>query len=182
MEKRIYLIRHCEAEGQPVEARLTEKGVKQAETLSDFFSNIQVDCIISSPFLRAIQSIEPTSLTQNAKIELDERLSERILSTRNMPDWLDKLKATFVDRDLTYEGGESSRKAADRIVSVVEEVLASDCETALIVTHGNLLSLLLNAYDQSFGFDQWKGLSNPDVYLLRFTERQPHVERLWMTD
>lgn len=179
MEKRFYFIRHCEAEGQPPQAPLTEKGAKQAEALSEFFSTIKMDRIISSPFLRAIKSIEPTSQKHNVKIEIDERLSERTLSTSHMSDWLDKLKATFEDRELSYEGGESSREAADRIVSVVEELLKSGSETALIVTHGNLMSLLLNHYNKEFGFEQWKSLANPDVYCLRFTKNQTHLERLW---
>lgn len=52
MEKSIYLIRHCEAEGQPSESQLTEIGFTQANELSDFFTDIKVDMIISSPFLQ----------------------------------------------------------------------------------------------------------------------------------
>lgn len=54
MKKKIYIVRHCEAQGQPSESQLTEKGFNQAKYLSEFFSNIKIDRIISSPFLRAI--------------------------------------------------------------------------------------------------------------------------------
>lgn len=37
MLKKIYLIRHCEAEGQSFEAQLTDRGFKQAVELADFF-------------------------------------------------------------------------------------------------------------------------------------------------
>ncbi|MED3785805.1 histidine phosphatase family protein [Peribacillus frigoritolerans] len=66
-----------------------DKGYKQAIYLSEFFSNPKIDRIISSPFLRAIQSVEPISEETNIKIEIDERLSERTLSTTDLPDWLE---------------------------------------------------------------------------------------------
>lgn len=95
-----------------------------------------------------------------------------------MPDWYDKLRDTYVNFDLKYEGGESSREAVSRIIEVVDEVLKSDAENTIIVTHGGLLSLLLNHYNKNFGFEQWAALSNPDVYLLT-GENQITFERLW---
>ncbi|MGG4041706.1 histidine phosphatase family protein [Bacillus smithii] len=59
--------------------------------------------VIFSPFLRAVQSVEPLCQKQNLKIEIDERLSERILSTDPLPDWLEKLKATFQDMELSLK-------------------------------------------------------------------------------
>ena len=37
MLKKIYVIRHCEAEGQSPEAQLTDRGLEQALDLSEFF-------------------------------------------------------------------------------------------------------------------------------------------------
>ncbi|KKI91386.1 phosphoglycerate mutase [Bacillus sp. SA1-12] len=179
MKKRIYIVRHCEAQGQPPESPLTEKGYTQAKYLSDFLSNTNIDRIISSPFLRAIQSVEPISKETNIKIEIDERLSERILSTQDLPDWPEKLKATFDDFELKFEGGESSKEAMNRIVNVVEEAFKSEFENTIIVTHGNLMSLLLKNYDSSFDFDCWKSLSNPDVFVLSYINNEVDMERLW---
>ncbi|MGD7054329.1 histidine phosphatase family protein [Sutcliffiella horikoshii] len=167
MSKNIYIVRHCQAQGQPAESQLTKKGFKQAAELAVLFSNIQINRIISSPFLRAIQSVEPFSKEMNISIELDERLAERTLSSVNLPDWMDKLKATYEDMELKFEDGESSREAMDRIVTVVEEALESDDENIIIVTHGNIMSLLLKNYQESFGYEDWKSLRNPDVFLLK---------------
>ena len=135
--------------------------------------------VIFSPFLRAVQSVEPLCQKQNLKIEIDERLSERILSTHPLPDWLEKLKATFQDMELSYEGGESGNEATKRIVNVVEEALKNEHENILMATHGNLMSLLIKFFNQDFGFEQWQNLTNPDVFLLSFTNKQVHLERLW---
>ena len=51
---------------------------------------------------------------------MDRQLTERVLSTKNISDWLEKLKTTFEDIELKFEGGESSQEAMKRIVEVVE--------------------------------------------------------------
>ncbi|MGE7595792.1 histidine phosphatase family protein [Peribacillus frigoritolerans] len=182
MLKKIYIIRHCEAQGQPSESQLTEKGSKQAKYLVDFFSDAKIDRIISSPFLRAIQSVEPLSEKTNIKIEIDERLSERTLSTTDLPDWYEKLKATFNDMELKFEGGESSQEAKDRIVNVVEEVFKSGTGNTVIVSHGNIISLLLKNYNSDFDFECWKNLSNPDVFQLTSTKNNVNMERIWQEE
>ncbi|MBT2606631.1 histidine phosphatase family protein [Bacillus sp. ISL-53] len=182
MLKKMYIVRHCEAQGQPSESQLTEKGSKQAKYLVDFFSDAKIDRIISSPFLRAIQSVEPLSEKINLKIEIDERLSERTLSTTDLPDWVEKLKATFNDMELKFEGGESSQEAMNRIVNVVDEVFKSETENTIIVTHGNLMSLLLKNYNNNFDFECWKNLSNPDVFQLTSTKNDVNMERIWQEE
>lgn len=179
MKKKLFIIRHCQAEGQEADAPLTEKGYKQAIELASFLNNIRVDQIISSPYLRARKTIDPYADDRNLEIKIDTRLSERVLSTSNMPDWLDKLRNTFDDMDLKLEGGETSREAQARIVEVVEEILDSNIENTVIVTHGNILSLLLKHYQNNFGFEQWKSLSNPDVFLMQVSNDEYSFQRVW---
>ena len=179
LEKRIYVIRHCEAAGQPSEAQLTGKGMAQAAELAKFFADVKINRIISSPFRRAIQSIERIAERERIKLEIEDKLAERVLSVKVLPDWLEKLEATFTDLDLKFDRGESSLEAMDRIVRVVEEIIKSDSETTLIVTHGNLLSLLLKYYLADFGFAEWKRLSNPDVFLLKLVDDEMEIDRLW---
>ncbi|WP_042220669.1 histidine phosphatase family protein [Oceanobacillus manasiensis] len=179
MNKNIYIIRHCKAEGQASDAPLTEEGTIQAKELAEFLSDLKVDRIISSPFLRAIQTIKPFAENKDIDIEVDSRLAERVLSSTFLTDWMEKLEATFNDTDLKFEGGESSNEAAKRIVEVVDEVVVSDAENTVIVAHGGIISLLLNVYDKSFGFEKWMSLRNPDVYHLRVTETGANFNRLW---
>ncbi len=178
----IYIIRHCLAQGQSQDASLTQEGKKQAESLVDFFKDIKIDRILSSPFLRAIQSIEPLSTKNNITIEIEERLSERLLSTRDLPDWYEKLQATFIDLDLTFDGGESSKEAMNRIVNVVEEAFALNVASTVIVSHGNIISLLLKYYDKDVDFQNWKNLSNPDIFLLSKKHKNVIIERIWNPD
>jgi 2,3-bisphosphoglycerate-dependent phosphoglycerate mutase len=178
MEKQIYIIRHCEAEGQPPSAQLTDRGFEQANQLAEFFDEIKVDRIISSPFLRARQSVEPLALEKELTVEVDQRLSERTLSSEMLSDWLEKLKTTYDDLEYRLPGGESSAEAMERVRSVVDDTQYG--QTTMIVSHGNLISLLLKYYDSEFGFAEWKELSNPDVFLLNINENnEGNFERIW---
>jgi len=46
-----------------------------------------------------------------------------------------------------------------------------------IVIHGNLLALMLQKLDPAFGFEQWQGMTNPDVF--RITFPSGHWEQVW---
>lgn len=168
--KKIYLVRHCETVSQNPESPLTEKGYEQAMQLALFFSRKNIDRIISSPYRRARESIESFAKEENIEIIEDERLTERVLSSENLPDWYEKLRDTFVDKNLTFLGGESSKEAMERIVEVIEELFSSDDTNTIVVTHGNILALLLHHYDCRFGFEEWEKLRNPDVFLMELDE------------
>lgn len=177
--KKIYIVRHCKAEGQASESPLTEKGFEQANELATFFENVKVDRIISSPYKRAIQTIQPLAEQLNIGIEMNSQLEERVLSAELLPDWLEKLRKTFENPDLKFEGGESSEEAVNRIVKVVEDALKSEFKNTIIVTHGNLVALLLNHYNKQYGFEEWANLSNPDIYLLNRDSNGVTLERIW---
>lgn len=129
--------------------------------------------------MRASQTVRPLSKNTNIKIEIDNRLTERILSTTNLPDWYEKLKETFLDLELTFEGGESSQEAMNRIVAVVEEIFLNGDENTVIVSHGNIISLLLMNYHHRIGFTSWEKLSNPDVFQLSYKNEEVKIKRIW---
>ncbi len=173
----LYIVRHCQAMGQEMEAVLTEEGVKQANDLAEFLSEYPIKRIISSPYIRAIESIKPYANKREISIEVDERLGERVLNHK-LPNWLEFLQATFMDFSLSNEGGESSAEATARIESLIQELLDTKEEHVVLVSHGNLTTLLLKLFDQKYGFDEWKAMSNPDVYEV-LLEPQSKVRRIW---
>lgn len=173
--KTLYLVRHCSATGQAPEAELTETGHQQAQQLATFFEGIEIEHIFSSPFKRAQHSINPTALVKNMTVLIDERLAERTLSTTVFPNWLELLEQTFVDMDLKLTGGESSREATARAMDVLNEAPTN----SILVSHGNLISLLLKHIDDSYGFNEWKTLSNPDVYQITLSAEGNSFKRTW---
>ncbi|HHT7189668.1 TPA: histidine phosphatase family protein [Bacillus cereus] len=178
--KKIIVIRHCSATGQERDAELTIAGKNQANTLATFLleNHLQIDHIISSPFVRAIDSILPYARKTNLSIQKDERLAECVLSDAPMDDWMQKLESTFTDIDIAFSGGESTKQAMDRAISVIQGALTLEHGTTLLVTHGNLLTLILKHFHNTIGFTEWKSLTNPDIYEITLDE-QPIIKRLW---
>jgi 2,3-bisphosphoglycerate-dependent phosphoglycerate mutase len=178
MSQVIYLVRHCQAAGQEPDAPLAELGQKQAVDLADRLRDLPIHRILSSPFVRACDSIRPLAQRLRLPIEEDERLIERVLSSAQMEDWRERLAATFEDLDLSFHGGESSRAAMERGVAVVDEVTKGSTTPTVVVTHGNLMTLILKHFDAGIGYAVWENLQNPDVYCIRFSNMGAVVERL----
>ncbi len=179
MSKTIYIVRHCKAAGQHPDAPLTPEGVAQAAQLADRLALLPIERIISSPFLRATQSIAPLAQLLSLPITIDGRLAERILSTAELLDWQAALRATFDDLDRCFEGGESSRTAMQRGAAVVRENELHSATVTLLVTHGNLMTLLLKHFDQRIGFVEWQRLTNPDVYRVVLAPERAEIVRMW---
>lgn len=178
--KNIFLVRHCKAVGQQPDAPLTEQGQKDADSkIVHFFIDKDIEFIISSPFIRAIETIKPLSKIINKDILNDERLKERVLSAMELDDWLTKLEATYADMDLKFEGGESSHEAMKRGIEVIEELMDRPERNIVVVTHGALLSLILKHYNSEIGFEEWRAMKNPDIYLLEVNQMEANIIRLW---
>lgn len=180
--KNIYLIRHCKAEGQPDEAKLTDLGVNQAFELMEFFKPYDIKYIASSPYVRAVDTIGPLSKELNLSINIDERLKEKVLTSKEVEDFTPLLKAAFKDMDLKYEGGESSREATSRAIEALKDLVKRDEINIAVVTHGELFSLIIKYFDNSFGYEGWQSLTNPDVYLLTFKDSEMNeveINRIW---
>lgn len=180
--KNIYLIRHCKAEGQPAEAKLTDLGVSQAKDLMEFLKPYDIQYIASSPYVRAVDTITPLSKELNLSINIDERLKEKVLTSKDVEDFTPLLRAAFKDMDLKYEGGESSREATSRAIEALKDLLKREESNIAMVTHGELFSLIVKHFDNSFGYEGWQSLTNPDVYVLTFKDNEMNeveINRIW---
>lgn len=172
--KTFVLIRHCQATGQQPDASLTDEGAVQAQRLAEFLADYPVDFVVTSRYRRARQTIEPYAETTALPIHQDHRLNERVLSAEPLADWEELVRRSFDDPDLCARGGESARQVLRRADAALKDVFYRDHVLPLVVTHGNLMALLLHSMDAGFGYRGWKSLTNPDVYLVR---ERPHESR-----
>ena len=178
--RELLLVRHCQSSGPAPDAELTELGLRQAHTLAAFLSDMEVDLVVSSAYKRAQQSVESFAAALGATVRIDHRLCERTLSDSPIDRWRELIRDSFEDLELRASGGESAREVLDRAWASLNDLLYSDYQLPLAVMHGNLISLILNSLDPSFGYRGWEQLSNPDVFVLRESEDgQVSFERLW---
>jgi 2,3-bisphosphoglycerate-dependent phosphoglycerate mutase len=177
MPKALYLVRHCQAVSQHPEAPLSSDGLAQADALADRLAGLGIERIVSSPFLRAIQSVTPLARRLGLAIQTDPRLREHVLSAADLPDWRAALRASLEDPDLCFEGGESSRTATQRVLAAVAEIRAHAASITAVATHGKLLTSLLRHFDPRIGFADWQALTNPDIFHVTFACDRAAVQR-----
>jgi 2,3-bisphosphoglycerate-dependent phosphoglycerate mutase len=178
MNQVLYLVRHCQATGQEPEAPLTEIGQQRAIALANRLCKEPIRRIISSPFARARQSIMPLAERLALTVEVDERLIERALSSHQLDNWRERLAETFLDLDLSFEAGESSRTAMMRGVAVVDQAIEQNTMSTVLVTHGNLMTLILKHFDEQIGYPVWENLQNPDLYRVELNSEGTVVKRM----
>ena len=166
MSQRIFLVRHCSSAGQGPDMELAPEGFEQSRALVPVLAELEPDLLISSPYRRARQTIEPFAEASGLELELDERLVERRLSAEPMEDWLQALERCWRDPDLRFPGGESSREATARGRQALASLATRQERRIVLVSHGNWIALLLHSFDGGYAFDAWKALLNPDVIQL----------------
>src|SRR5262249_31530402 len=122
-----------------------------------------IDRIVSSTYRRARETIEPVARRAGLSVELEPRLVERRLSPQPNPHRRDAVRPSVAAPHFAVDGGESGRATLERGWAALEAVLGAGHALPAIVSHGQLISLVLSRIDPGFGFEGWQSLRNPDV-------------------
>jgi 2,3-bisphosphoglycerate-dependent phosphoglycerate mutase len=169
----LLLIRHCAAAGQAAEAPLSETGVNDALRLADNLATSGIDALYSSPFTRAVTTLQPLADRLGLAIIRDDRLQERRLSTFDRADWLEHLQQSFADPAYRLEGGESLAEAQSRGLAALADIASAGHNRPAVASHGNLIAAVLCAIDPAFGFAGWRSMTNPDIFRLTLAGPKP---------
>jgi 2,3-bisphosphoglycerate-dependent phosphoglycerate mutase len=182
--KSLYIIRHGKAslEGSDSERGLTEEGHKHAEQITEILQNLpsKIDKIFSSPLNRAILTIKPLSQQLNLEINIVEDLKEKITGDTTGQNLNDAKQTMWSDFDAKLPGGESSTEASNRAISALNSIFEQleDGQTAAVQCHGTLIALIIHHFDNSFGFEQWKNMTMPDIYKITYENKNTLVEHI----
>lgn len=147
--------------------------------LADLLLGYNIEHVVCSPYKRAIDSVLPFANKCGLTLRSDIRLRERELGL--LPgdlNWQDALKQTFDRSELCFNGGESSAQAQKRALASLQEHLEALSGTIMLVTHGNLLSLLLQRFDPLIGFSFWIELKTPDLFQIECKNGSTSWKRL----
>ncbi|EDL66328.1 histidine phosphatase family protein [Bacillus sp. SG-1] len=182
MKTNIYFVRHALSTYTPDELGrpLSDKGIADAAKISEVLAEERVDVFISSPYLRAVQTIQGAAQRSDQDIILMDGFKERTLSEKPVENFEQAIEKVWEDWDFSWEGGESNLAAQERGVKVLLEVLEEyEGKNIVIGTHGNIMVLIMNYFNAHFDFEFWKQLEMPDIYRLSFEgQRLTGTERL----
>ena len=179
MKNTYYFIRHAHSNYTPDEINrpLSDKGQESLAQL-EFLADKPITAIYSSPYRRAIQTIEPLAQSLKLAIQSDERLIERKLSSQAIADrdFEQCLMQLWSRPTFSLVGGESNQQAQQRALAFLHELESKhQNEEIIISSHGNLICILLSAFDSNIDYNFWHNLSMPDVLVLDKYEKIIHL-------
>lgn len=177
-----YLIRHAHADWRPDENQpLSVRGKRDAVKVAEMLSHYPIDAICSSPYRRALQTVEPLAARLEIPVQITLGLRERKLGHAIVGDFFSAVEVTWVDPTFSHPGGESTAAAQERGVSVVSKLQQHYPGAHVVLsTHGNLMALVMQYFDPGIDFTFWRSLTMPDVYKLDFQQDgYVQMDRLW---
>lgn len=179
----IYFVRHAHSTYTPDELSrpLSKEGIEAAEKVTRLLSEEKIAHVISSPYKRAIQTVEGTAKIHGLEILIEENFKERKLSEKSVDNFQDTVMKAWEDFNYALPDGESGYCAQGRGVQALENIIEKYSGGSIVIgTHGNILTLIMNYYDKSFNYDFWRNLDMPDIYKLSFGEGNLiNVKRIW---
>lgn len=154
----IYLIRHCEAEGNVhrrihgvFDSDITPRGARQLESLCARFRDIRLSAVYASPLLRARKTAQALAEQQKTTVTLVPDLHER-----SMGEWEDfswhEIKEKYPTEFAAWRadvsgyripGGESEDDACERFSGALRSIAAKNSgKTVAAVAHSMVIKIL----------------------------------------
>ncbi|WP_430509856.1 histidine phosphatase family protein [Gottfriedia solisilvae] len=179
----LYFVRHAHSTYTPDELGrpLSERGFSDAKIVAELLSKENIDYVISSPYKRAIQTVEGVARSFNHEIVIEVDMKERELSKKPVEDFNHVITQVWNDFNLSWDGGESNITAQIRGIEATKKLLKDyEGKNVVIGTHGNIMVLIMNYFDQKYDYNFWNKLAMPDIYRLTFKNQTLiEVNRIW---
>lgn len=180
----VYFIRHAEPDFEVKEDEvrpLTNKGLKDANRLIDFFSDVEIDKVFSSPYKRAYDTVYPLAIKRNLKIEIVDDFRERKVSDGTwIEDFTGFAKNQWSNFEYNLSGGECLKTVQKRNIEALNDILERGEGLNIVVgSHGTALSTIINHYDESFGYEDFIRIKNIMPWIVKFTfvdGKKPEIE------
>ncbi len=154
---------------------LTKAGRERAVALAAGLVGFGVSRVVSSPYLRAVQTIEPTAQALGLPVCHREDLREWRSGLAPTPDWQAHYEQSWTRPDLAIGTGETLTELTNRAGNAVRELVASasPMTTILAATHGTWIARALLALGLSIDHAFWLSMPMPAIYKLSFDG--PHL-------
>lgn len=160
------LVRHSVPEVEPgvpsEEWRLSEEGRKRCGPLAQRLSGFEPRVLLSSTEPKARETAELVAPALGLDVQLSDGLRE---TERRTVGWLEPhelelgIRRLFERPDEVVYGEESAGAALSRFEAAVEGLP----ESAVVVSHGTVISLYVAARTGRDPFELWQSLELPDV-------------------
>jgi 2,3-bisphosphoglycerate-dependent phosphoglycerate mutase len=154
------------------ERSLTDSGRGQAERLVTELAAEQPAAIVSSPYLRAVRTVEPLARFTGLPVLTHNRLREWDSGIGPTPDYARYHAQSWADPSFARPGGESLRQLTDRATAILTELAQRHRgRTVVIGGHGTFISRALIGFGRrEVDWAFHSAMPMPAIYRLVFED------------
>lgn len=171
----VVLVRHAQSVvptvGGPSEYErpLAQEGFVAAQQLRKVLDPLKCEKAVSSPYARAIQTIQPTTTALGIEIETWDELREWEHGFAPAPEWELLFRSAWGDPDSRFGPGESLTELTERAGATLWRALDQAAESGPIIVsgHGTWIARAFVALGRDVSVDDWLAMPMPAVYLCR---------------
>lgn len=169
----VYFIRHAESDysnHDDVCRPLTVKGMQDRLLVSKYLCAIGIDIVFSSPFKRAVDTVQDFADNNCFKIQCIDGFKERCIDSVWIEDFMDFSKKQWEDFSYKLSDGECLQEVQDRNISALKNILSKYKDKKIVIgSHGTALSTIINYYDSSFRFEDFNEIRKLMPWIVKFT-------------
>lgn len=169
----IYFVRHAQPNfhnHDDLTRELTAKGLEDRKLVTAFLNDKGIDVVLSSPYQRAVETVEDFAKAQNLPVIPVSDFRERKVDSEWIEDFDAFCQCQWADFDYKRSDGEMLNEVQKRNISALNLVLNDYKDrTIAIGSHGTALSCIINYYDNSFGYEDFKRIKNLMPWIVKFT-------------
>lgn len=156
----VYFVRHAEPDfniHDDITRPLTVKGKIDAKLVSMYLRDKEIHEVLSSPFLRAIDTVKDFADEVGLSIKIMQDFRERKVDSVWIEDFVSFTKKQWEDFDYKLSDGESLREVQNRNINALSKVLRLYKEKNIVIgTHGTALSTIINYYQKTYGYNDFE--------------------------
>lgn len=169
----VYFVRHTEPNYENHDdflRELTPKGLRDRSRVTAYLADRGVDAVVSSPFVRAVDTVKELADRLGLRVETVEDFRERKIDDTWIGDFTAFSKQQWADFSYKLGGGESLAQVQRRNIVALHAVLRQFADkTVVIGSHGTALSTVLNYYNPSFGYAEFEAIKPLMPWMVKLT-------------
>ncbi|MBQ9996061.1 MAG: histidine phosphatase family protein [Clostridia bacterium] len=167
----LYFIRHAESryDADDRTRGLSDKGLRDRALSAEFLADKSVDAVLSSPYRRAVETVEVFAEERGMKVLPVEDFRERCIADVWVEDFREFTRRQWEDHDYKLGGGESLREVQRRNIAALTDVLRQYAgKTVAVGTHGMALSTIIQYFVPSFGWEDFDRIRGKMPWAVHF--------------
>lgn len=173
MKTTIYFVRHAEPDysvHDDATRPLTPKGELAAQSLAAFFEDYNIDLVLSSPYKRSVDTVNPYAIKAGKDVRTVFDFRERKIDSCWIEDFKAFTQQQWEDFNYKLSDGESLAEVQTRNVAALKQTLHEyRGKTIMIGSHGTALSTIINHFNPKFGYNDFEKIRRLMPWVVRFT-------------